>query len=189
MNLYPVNLKLLDCDVLVVGGGLVALRKILSLLETGAKVTVISDRFCDKLLKIQSNNLKLFQKIYNPDEIDFNKYKIIIAATNCENVNSDIYEITNKLNIPVNVVDSPEKCSFYIPSVIRKDDLQITISTNGKCPALSKYLRKKLENILPDDIEHRLSEIFEYRKTLLKQDLPAKEKKERINNILKSLFD
>ena len=138
---YPVYLDIESEKSVVVGGGEVAYRKACGLKEAGSNVIVISPEFCDHFLK--PNDLTLIKKRYEKGDID--GATIVIASTNDEETNKKVYTDASEQNIPVNIVDQPDLCSFIVPSVIRRGDLCISISTGGTGPALAKSIRLSLE--------------------------------------------
>lgn len=139
----PLFFNLQDLPCLVVGGGKVAHRKIEQLLQAGAKVTIIAPQIAPELSKLLAPNRCLWLKRkYQPDEASF--YRLVIATTDDPESNRQIYEDCLKRGIPVNVVDQPELCSVIFPSIIRRDPVTIAISSGGKIPFFTKYLRKRL---------------------------------------------
>lgn len=144
MGLYPIFLELEGKTVLVVGGGRVAQRKVLTLMEYGARICIISDKLTDKLKSLVDDG-----EILNlGGEFRENHLKgafLVVAATNDKRLNHRIGEIAKKKEILVNAVDQPPDCNFFVPSIIKRGDLQIAISTSGKSPALAKKIRQGLE--------------------------------------------
>ena len=128
---YPIMLKITDKRCIVVGGGSVAYRKICSLLEYDAKITVISDKLCEKLQKIKDQN-KIEWVSRNYQEGDLQGASLVFAATDNIAVNEQVYKEAQKRDIPANIVDIPDLCDFIVPSKIEQGDLTIAISTNGK---------------------------------------------------------
>lgn len=142
MKLYPICLKLENTACCVIGGGNIALRKVKALLETRAKITLISPKLCRGLQALRKK--KVFHYINLRYQKRFLKGKnLIIAATNDEKVNKKIADDAFSLNLLVNVVDSPDSCNFYIPSVLRKGDILMTISTQGRFPGLAKKIKEE----------------------------------------------
>ena len=139
---YPIYLNIDYQKCIVVGGGEVAYRKACGLKNSGAKVVVVSPEFCDQLLGAK-DIITLKKKEY--EESDINNASLVIASTNSEEVNKKVYCDATKRNIPVNVVDQPDLCSFIVPSLIRRGDLCISISTGGTGPALARNIRIALE--------------------------------------------
>jgi precorrin-2 dehydrogenase len=144
MKYYPVYLDLRDRPCLIVGGGQVAERKTLSLLEAGANVTVISPSLTQKLQELsQSGKIIHLPKTF--DDKDLTGALLVIAATDSREVNTSIGRLCKKRNILVNVVTPPDESSFIVPSVVERGELLIAVSTSGMSPALSKKIRQELE--------------------------------------------
>ena len=129
---------------LVVGGGAVGTRKVVTLLDCGANVTVISPVVSDQLRDFAISGLiKLWERSYQSGDLD--GMFLVIGATDDEGLNRQISSDANHLNTLCNIADRPEVCNFILPAIVERDDLIITISTSGKSPALAKKLRKRLE--------------------------------------------
>lgn len=141
VNYYPVFLKLKGKKVVVVGGGIVAERKILSLVMAEAHVTVISPSLTKKLLSIKSQK-KIIHRQRRFKNNDLRGTFLVIAATDSPETNRKIAASAPAL---VNVVDVPSECNFIAPSVVKRGPLVIAVSTSGISPALSKTIRKELE--------------------------------------------
>ena len=141
-NLLPIFMKLENSKCLVVGGGKIALQKIQQLINSDADVSVIAP---DILEEIQMLPVTLIKRKILIKDLD--GFKIVIAATNDNKTNKSIYMKCSQIGIPVNVVDQPNLCSFYMGSVYQDGDLKIAISTNGKCPSLGTYLKDYIKNL------------------------------------------
>jgi precorrin-2 dehydrogenase/sirohydrochlorin ferrochelatase len=144
MPYYPIFLDLKDQNVLVVGGGKVAERKILNLLRYGCRIHVVSPGLTSQLEKLVSE--KKIQHI--PEQLlnqAMSKAFMVIAATDDPAVNGKIASRAKEHGLLVNAVDQPRDCNFIMPSIVRSGDLQIAISTGGKSPALAKRIRKELQ--------------------------------------------
>ena len=143
MPLYPVNLQISNRPCVVVGGGSVAERKALSLLTSGAAVTVLSPQVTEVLAAlIQEKKMIHVARYYSQGDVT--GFFIVICATDNKAVNKLIAEEAQAVGALVNVVDAPELGNFSVPSQINHGDLLITISTGGKSPALARKLRTEL---------------------------------------------
>jgi precorrin-2 dehydrogenase/sirohydrochlorin ferrochelatase len=142
---YPAYLDIKGKRCLVIGGGAVAERKVNLLLRCGAEVSVISPDLTRRLKELNSRGKIKFLKGGFKEKY-LKDIFLVIGATDNRNVNFKIYESANKRNILVNIVDSPELCNFIVPSIVGRGSLIIAISTGGKSPALSKKIRKELED-------------------------------------------
>jgi len=152
-KLYPIFLKASQLNILIVGGGKVALEKLSFLLKSSpnANVLIISKEFKEDLFSlIKKHNISFVKAAYNKSALK-NK-QIIIAATNNIEVNKQIYNDAKTENILINVADTPELCDFYFGGIVTKGPIKIAISTNGASPTLAKRLRQFFEEILPDEI-------------------------------------
>jgi precorrin-2 dehydrogenase / sirohydrochlorin ferrochelatase len=142
--LFPIFLKLEARKCVIVGGGMIAEQKLSSLLEAGALVTVISPAATATIERYAREGLITWSnKVFEP--VDLEGALLVIAATAHREIDEAIYREAERRGVLCNAVDDPPRCQFYYPSVIRRGDLQIAISTNGKSPALAQRLRKELE--------------------------------------------
>jgi precorrin-2 dehydrogenase/sirohydrochlorin ferrochelatase len=143
---YPINLVGLAARrCVVVGGGEVAQRKVESLLEAGAeRVVVISPRLTHKLRTLrQANRIEHRHRGYRKGDLE--DAFVVVAATHDPDVNRDVWQEAQERRLLINVVDDPHRCNFFVPSVVRRGDLTISICTGGQDPALSAHLRQELE--------------------------------------------
>ena len=148
MKFFPVFLDLRERDCLVVGGGAVAARKVASLLDAGARVTLVSPVLNPTLeRRVMASELR--HEARNFDAADIDGKALIIAGTDDDGVNRRVAELARAQNIPVNVVDQPELGSFIVPSVINRDPIQVAVSTGGASPVLARLLRARLETYIP----------------------------------------
>ncbi|MGI9862576.1 bifunctional precorrin-2 dehydrogenase/sirohydrochlorin ferrochelatase [Moorella naiadis] len=144
MGLYPLVMELTDRPCLVIGGGNVSERKVLNLLEAGAKITIVSPQVTRTLADLAlASQVAWWRREYR--ESDLEGMVLVFAATNNPDLNARIAATCHQAGILVNVADNPELCSFNVPAVVRRGDLQIAISTAGKSPALARQLRKQIE--------------------------------------------
>ncbi len=166
-NYYPLFFDITDRRCLVVGGGKVALRKVVMLLQFNAQVTVVSPVVSDALLKLcKEGKIECFERTYVKEDLD--NTGLVFACTDNRVVNSRIKEEASQKRIPVNVADSPDICDFIVPSVIRKGNLTIAISTSGELPLLSKKLREKIEETITDDYLEYLRIVGKCRRYLMR---------------------
>ena len=144
MVLYPINLQLTDCQVLVVGGGQVAERKINTLVAAQAAVTIISPELTPGLQVLAKNGaLRWRQRIYESGDIE--TFSLVFCATNRREVNQTVAREARERGKLVNVADGPEEGNFSLPALVRRGDLLLTVSTGGQSPALVRKLRRELE--------------------------------------------
>ena len=138
---YPVSLYLDGQPVLVVGGGSVAARKVDGLIRSGARVTVASP---EAVAGIADHPDVVWQRReYRPGEAS--TYRLVVTATSNPVVNAAVARDCDAANVFVNSADDPANCTFTLPSVARRGDLQVAVSTNGRSPALARWLRRQIE--------------------------------------------
>lgn len=167
MAYFPAFIDLNNKKILIIGGGKIANEKLEHLLNFTSNIELIALNFTDEiLLKIKQNSLNFIQNSYNKNIIF--SYDIIIAAIDDINLQKEIYKDCKDNNILCNCVDLIECCDFIFPSYIKKGDLIIAISTQGKSPALARELRIFLEKIIPNQIEDFLQNLSNLRKSLPK---------------------
>lgn len=150
---------------MVVGGGDVAWRKVCSLKEAGAKVTVISPQFCPELE--EETGIERIKQKYSKEYLK--DALIVIASTDNEEVNKGIYHDAIERGLLVNVVDKPEFCSFIVPASIMRGNLCLSISTSGASPALARNIREYLEKQFGDEYREFTSLLAEMRRKVLSE--------------------
>jgi len=140
---YPLFVDIDGAGATVIGAGQVAERKIETLLHYGARVRVISLSATPGIKQLaQEGKVDLSLRAYRPG--DLKDAFLVICATDDREVNERVFKEAQSLNILVNVVDVPELCNFYVPSIVKRGPLQIAISTSGAAPTVAKRLRKEL---------------------------------------------
>ena len=148
MDALPIFLKLRNTPALVVGGGSVAERKIDLLLRAGARVTVVAPRIGTTVQTlVDQQKLSWIESPFEPTHL--NEILIVIAATDDVRVNKVISDQAREKNIPVNVVDQPDLCTFTVPSIVDRSPVIIAIGTGGASPVLARMLRTRLETLIP----------------------------------------
>ena len=143
---YPVSLDLSGRRVLVVGGGPVAARKVAGLLRAGAAVTVVAPVAVSEIA--EDPDVRWHQREYRRGEVA--SYRLAITATDDPDVNRQVARDGEAANVFVNSADDPANCSFILPAVINRGDLQIAVSTNGRSPAFAAWARRNLEQTYTD---------------------------------------
>jgi len=147
-NYYPLMLDVRGRQAIVIGGDRVAAEKAAALAASGAFVSVLSQEFCAELLaQAEQKRITLRRKAYEPG--DLAGAFVVIAATNDLQLIQAIWAETQERGQPVNIVDVPEYCSFILPSVLRRGQLTIAVSTEGTTPGLAKRIRQSLEELFP----------------------------------------
>lgn len=148
---YPVFLALENRRCVVIGGGQIALGKIRGLLEAGAVLTVIAPHIDPRIAELVGTAPHtLRRRAYQPG--DLQGAFLVIAATDDAATNRAVWEEAQALNIPCNIVDQPQYCSFIAPSIVRKGAIAVAISTGGTSPALAKRLKDQVAHMVPDSL-------------------------------------
>jgi precorrin-2 dehydrogenase/sirohydrochlorin ferrochelatase len=166
MSLFPIYLKLTARRCLVVGAGSIAESKIQSLRDAEADVTVVATRASAVVQQLAANGeIKLHLREFIDSDIEGNF--LVVAGTDVPEVNRAVFAGAERRNILVNAVDDPPYCDYYFPSIVKRGDLQIAISTAGESPALAQQLRKELNEQLPRDLGPWLMELGRLRREVL----------------------
>lgn len=181
-SLFPMFLKLEGRQVLVVGAGKVGEPKIAGLLETGARIRVVSLQATPAVREwAREGKIELDLRAYSSD--DLAGAFLAIVATNSRTLNERVYQEAQRRGLLCNVVDVPNLCDFYYPSVVRRGDLQIAVSTAGQSPSLAQKIRQQLEKQFGLGYASWVAELGETRRLILASDLD----KERKLDLLHSL--
>ena len=147
-NYYPVMLDIRSRRAIVVGGDRVAAEKASGLVACGAKVEMLNETFCDEILAMaKQGKVTLRQKAYEYG--DLAGAFVVVAATHEPTLVKAIWLETQERNQLVNIVDEPKYCSYILPSILRREPLTITVSTEGTSPGLAKRIRRSLEEQFP----------------------------------------
>ena len=167
----------------MVGAGDIAARKVRQLRKVEATVIVIAPDICDELkVLVDKNEIQYIAKRFSKELLD--DKMLVIAATNDQEVNKQVSELALAKNIPVNVVDNPDLCSFIMPSIIDRDPVQIAISTGGASPVLARLLRARLETLIPASYG-RLAQLMGKFREHVRQRYPKVQERRRFwENIL-----
>jgi len=162
---FPAFLNIRRKKCLIVGGGGVALRKVNTLVSCGADVTVIGSRVHQDLMQLAKKKVvRVMRRDYEPG--DLKEAFIVVAATDDRKVNRKVAEDAKKARALVNVVDDPDPSDFIVPSVLRRGDLILAVSTAGRSPALSRKLRTRLERTFGEEYGPLVTLIEEVRSSL-----------------------
>jgi uroporphyrin-III C-methyltransferase/precorrin-2 dehydrogenase/sirohydrochlorin ferrochelatase len=141
---HPIFVDLREAAVVVIGGGSVAERKVLSLLDSGARVTVVAPRASQTLRDLAGRGaIRLEERAYAPGDLE--GMRLAYAATDDAVVNRAVYEEARQRGVWLNVADQPALCTFLVPAVVRRGELTVAVSTNGASPAMARRLREDLE--------------------------------------------
>ena len=165
MVFYPINLNIKDKKCVVIGGGIIATRKIKSLLVAQAQVLVISPQVTS-IIQTLIDNQKINYIARDYQAGDIKGCFLVICATNNKKVNKMIAEEAESLGLLFNVIDDSTDSNFTVPAVIRRNDLLLTVSTNGKSPAVAKQIKAELSLIYGEEYGYFLNLIAKYRQEL-----------------------
>ncbi len=185
MGYYPLFLEIKDADCVVVGGGNVAGRKVAGLVDAGARVTVISPEVTDKIsAMIDNQEVRLVKRRYQRGDIK--GARLVIAASSDRAVNDLVLAEARAGHVPVNVIDDPGGSDFIVPSIIRRGQMLIAISTAGKCPAFARWTRIEIEKTIGPEYAMFLEIMGAMRERLLKKGIKGDKKDRIINGLLDS---
>jgi len=183
MTYYPIFLDIEDRPCAVVGGGEVARRKVEGLVACGARVRVVARDLTERLLALRDGGV--IEHV--PEDYSFAAVTgsfLVFGATDDEDVNGRIAADCRRAGILVNIADDPERCDFILPSVCRRGDLTIAVSTGGKSPALAKRIREELEDRYGEEYADLLEILGSLRGPVIARGLSADENREVFTGLL-----
>ncbi len=167
-QLFPVFMKLNELHTVLIGAGPVGLEKLSAVLTNSpqARITVVAEQVLPEIHQLAANHpqIKIIPKTFAADDLD--GADIVMAATADNNLNEYIRNAAHKRKLLINVADKPELCDFYLGSIVKKGDLKIAISTNGKSPTVAKRLKEVLAAGLPGELNATLQHMSALRNTL-----------------------
>jgi len=176
MDLFPIFLKIAARPCIVIGAGHLAESKIESLRAAHARVTVIAPQVTKRIAELAAEGeIEWHRREYASGDLTGNF--LVIAATNVPAVNRAVHHEATGKNILCNAVDDPPFCDFYFPSVVRRGDLQIAISTAGASPALAQKIRKDINAQLPLDAGDWLTDLGNLRREVVAAEPLNEERK------------
>jgi len=148
MQALPIFINITRRRCVVIGGGDVAARKVAMLLKANAAVVLYSPELCHELSDlVHAEKITYISANFEPSQLE--GACLVIAATDNESVNTAVSVVAKAFNIPVNVVDSPALCTFTMASIVERSPIVIAISSEGNAPVLARYIRTKIETMLP----------------------------------------
>lgn len=181
---YPISLNIENRLCLVVGGGKVAGRKVMSLLDCGARVRLVSPELCEELQNVvQSGRVRYIRDCYRKEHLE--GAFLVIGATDSDEINHRVSQDCMQSGLLINVVDDPPRGNFYVPAVLRRGHLQIAVSTDGKSPLLARKVKEQLGEVFPGEYGEIVNLIGELREKIIKNTADAGEKE----TILASMLD
>ncbi len=185
MGYIPIFFDVTGRPCLVIGGGEVAARKVESLLEAGARVTVVSPRLSPTLTAAVARGLVThIARDYAPGDI--NGCVLVYAATDDPKLHREVAAEARSLGIPINVADVPELCSFIAPAVVKRGALQIAISTGGASPAFAARIRRELEDRFGAEYALTLDLMRAVRRRLHAEEIAPAERIRRMTDLANS---
>jgi siroheme synthase-like protein len=163
---FPILINLRKYPCLVIGGGKVALRKVTTLMNFNASVTVLSPMICKPLINLaEKSKIRLIKKPYN--KLYIKNFELIFCATDNPEINLTVYSDCKAEKKLLNVADVPELCDFILPATFKRGDLSISVSSQGKAPFYASETRRKLEHIFPAYYKDIIDLAAEYRSMII----------------------
>lgn len=167
-RLFPVFIKLENLRLLLVGGGFVAQEKLNAILANApeTQITIVAPVIREEIKTIQQQqgHIKIIQRAF--EAIDLQDKDLVIIAVEGTAVSAEIRQQAKAKGLLVNVADQPDLCDFYLGSIVKKGDLKIAISTNGKSPTVAKRLKEVLQESIPDEIDDVLQQVHRLRQQM-----------------------
>jgi len=164
-DLYPVFLRLEGRPVTVAGAGDVALRKVKTLLASGARIRVVGPAVHHELRALAGEGrVELRERPFEP--VDLDGARLAFAATDDREANEAVAAAARARAIPVNVADLPEGCDFFVPSPLRRGDLAVAVTTGGRCPAAAMRARRAVEAALDESWARFVDDVARVREEL-----------------------
>ena len=161
MNRFPLCINLENKSFVVVGSGRIAMRKLAAIRQFTDKIKIITK---EPIKEDLYDGIKIERKTFDEDDLEGADF--VITATGSRERDEAIVAFCKAKGIPVNAADDREECDFFLPGIVKRGELVVSISTTGKSPAYSRYLREQIEDMLPDNIEAILDILGDLRKKL-----------------------
>lgn len=204
MAYFPMFVDMTERECLIVGGGNVAYRKVIVMLDFGAKVTVVAEDICDELRKLtiddiasedktgsytanKENRITFIKRRFERKDCD--GMEMVIAATDDNALNHEIAEYCKANGIMVNAVDQKADCSFIFPSYIKEKNLVAAFSSGGNSPVLTQYLKGKEQEILTSFLGELNEYMGQIREKVIAQYDTEAERKRVFKEILCAAID
>ncbi len=180
MGYFPFYINIGNKNCIIIGGGTVALRKLEKLREFNPIITVIAPSVCDEINRFP--DIKIIKRKFEDRDID-NAF-MVISATDDKELNTHIFELCSEKNILINTVDDKEKCGFIFPALVKRDNITVGISTSGKSPLYSRFLRERIEKLLDEDCDRTVEVLSKYRAEIKKRVSSEENRKKAFEMIL-----
>lgn len=186
MKSYPVMLDINDKQAVVVGGGRIAYRKVIGLLQAGAKITIISPEIIKDIEALMiSHQIIWRKKVFERTDLDF--AFIVIAATDNAQVNKHV-ALSVAAHQLVNVVDNQVLSTFHVPAKLTRGDLMISVATDGASPTLAKVIRDELAEVYDESYENYLEFLSRARLKINHTALSLQTKKDLLKTITDEVY-
>ena len=187
-NLFPIFLKLEELRLLIIGAGEIGYEKLQTVLANSpnTRIRIVANYFKPEVeeLSFQYPNIQLIYADYKPVYLE--QCDLIIAAVNDIELAEQIRNDAKQKGKLINAADKPSLCDFYLGSIIKKGDIKIAISTNGKSPTLARRLKEFFNEVLPDEIETVVSNLNSIRNNI---KTGFKERVKKLNEITTALIE
>ncbi|MEM9037968.1 MAG: bifunctional precorrin-2 dehydrogenase/sirohydrochlorin ferrochelatase [Actinomycetota bacterium] len=170
--LFPINVALDRQRVLLVGGGPIATRKLDALRAAGARVTIVSPSATPEIEALdRAGAVRWHRREYRRGEVA--SYRLAVTATGVAEVDQRVYLDADAAGVWVNSADDPGNCTFALPAVVRRGDLTVSVSTNGRSPALASWVRRQLDERLGPELLPLLDLLVETRTEMRESGRPT----------------
>ncbi len=170
MAYFPFFVDIEGKRCLIAGGGTVACRKALTLMDYGPDIVIVAPRVIPEMERlIKESGGKITWRCREFEDKDLETMDFVIAATSDEEVNRRISIWCRERKIPVNVADMQEECSFIFPALIKEGDITVGISTGGSSPALARYIKKQLIEAIPKGLGSLAQQLGLYRDMVMEK--------------------
>jgi len=187
-ELFPIFLKLRNFHTLLLGAGNVGMEKLTALVGNDplANILVVASEVSPEFESFASDypHVHIEKRLF--EEKDLDGISLIILATDNRGLHEYVYELAKERGILLNVADTPDLCDLYLGSIVKKGNLKVAISTNGKSPTFAKRLKEVLNDALPNEIDETLDRLNAVRNSL-KGDFSYKVRK--LNEITAGLVE
>ncbi len=186
MGYFPFFVNVEELWGVIIGGGYIATEKVERLIPFQAKLTVIAPKISEDIQKY-GDKIHMIWREYESSDLDHADY--VIAATDINELNEQIYADAKQRRLLVNVADDPPKCDYIFPSVVQRGKLVVGVSSSGAGPQVAIRLRKEIEKIIPDNIEEVLDILAEER-IKAKMEIPdASERRKYLIELADTYFN
>jgi precorrin-2 dehydrogenase/sirohydrochlorin ferrochelatase len=181
---YPMFVDLEGRRCLVVGGGPVATEKVEKLLDHGAAVRLVTPEMTPELEAVAAAGRlhELHRRTYRPEDLE--GCFLVIAATNLDAINRMVWQDAEARNMLCNVVDVPPLCNFIVPSIVRRGELALAISTGGASPVVAKHIRRELEAAYGPEWEALVNLLRELRDDLKDRYLDMPSRRDAVERLM-----